>query len=110
MFDRLVAVDRCDVVVASVPSASMERIRPLAAAGRTLLFSAALSEHHAPTRNIFQFGETPLDQLARSVPALMAETDARRWFILGSDYMWPRTVGMVAHDVIQANRGTVAGE
>ncbi|UZX02887.1 ABC transporter substrate-binding protein [Arthrobacter sp. CDRTa11] len=109
LFERLVEAERCDVVVASVPSASMALIRPAALRRGTLLLSAALSEHNDVGRNVFQFGETPLDQLTSSVPGIMHSSAASNWFILGSDYVWPRSIGTVAQELIKHHRGTVAG-
>lgn len=109
-FKRLVVTERCDVVIACTSSAPMQAIRPLAIARGTLLLYAAMSEHASSGGNYFQFGETPLDQLAVSVPQLMRATNSRHWFILGSDYIWPRSIGMVANEVIEAHHGVVAGE
>jgi len=109
-FHRLAVTEHCDVIVASISSASMQAIRPGALARGTLLLSAAMSERGKSGANYFQFGETPLDQLAASVPRLMSATNSRNWFILGSDYIWPRSIGMVAHEVIERNHGSIAGE
>lgn len=109
-YEKLVEVDRCDVVIASVSSASMDAIRPRAMTSRALLLYAALSERGPQGRNFLQFGETPRDQLWRSIPSIMSATNAGNWFILGSDYVWPRSVGMVANELISQNNGRIAGE
>jgi urea transport system substrate-binding protein len=109
-FAQLTAVEGCDVVVACVSSASMQAIRPAAMARGTLVLFAAMSERSKRTSTYFQLGESPLDQLAASVPLLMRSANARNWFILGSDYVWPRSVGMVANEVIERNAGRIAGE
>jgi branched-chain amino acid transport system substrate-binding protein len=109
-FNRLTMTDECDVVVACISSASLQAIRPVALARGTLFLSAAMSEHTASGKNFFQFGETPLDQLAASVPLMMNQTNSKHWFILGSDYVWPRSIGMVANEVIEQHHGVIAGE
>jgi branched-chain amino acid transport system substrate-binding protein len=109
-FNRLTLTDECDVVVACISSASLQAIRPVALARGTLFLSAAMSEHTTSGANFFQFGETPLDQLAASVPLMMDQTNSKHWFILGSDYVWPRSIGMVANEVIEQHHGVIAGE
>ena len=109
-YERLAMIEQCDVIVACISSASLQAIRPVAIARGTLFLSAAMSEHATSGAHYFQFGETPLDQLAASVPLMMNQTNSRHWFILGSDYVWPRSVGMVANEVIGQHHGIIVGE
>ncbi len=109
-FNRLTVTENCEVVIACISSASLQAIRPVATARGTLFLAAAMSEHTPSGANFFQFGETPLDQLAASVPMMMDQTNSRHWFILGSDYVWPRSIGMVANEVIERHHGVIAGE
>ena len=109
-FNHLTVTEQCDVVVACISSASLQAIRPHAKARGTLFLAAAMSEHTPAGAHFFQFGETPLDQLAASVPLMMERTNSRHWFIIGSDYVWPRSIGMVANEVIDRHDGVIAGE
>ena len=109
-FNHLTVTEQCDVVVACISSASLQAIRPVATARGTLFLAAAMSEHSPSGVHFFQFGETPLDQLAASVPLMMEQTNSRHWFIIGSDYVWPRSIGMVANEVIDRHDGVIAGE
>ncbi len=109
-FITLADDERCDVVIAMITSASKESVRPLAVARGTLFLYAALGERGRGGPNFFQLGETPADQLWRSIPTIMRESDASNWYIVGNDYVWPRTVGMVANELIVRNNGRVAGE
>jgi urea transport system substrate-binding protein len=109
-YEQLVDVEKCDVVIASISSASMDAIRPRAMTRQALLLHAALSERGPEGKNYLQFGETPRDQLWRSIPSIMSATNAANWFILGSDYVWPRSVGMVANELIAQHNGRIAGE
>ena len=109
-FNHLTVTERCDVIVACISSASLQAIRPFAKMRGTLFLAAAMSEHTPSGENFFQFGETPLDQLAASVPLMMERTNSRHWFIIGSDYIWPRSIGMVANEVIDRHDGVITGE
>jgi branched-chain amino acid transport system substrate-binding protein len=109
-FHHLSVTERSDVIVACISSASLQAIRPVADARGTLFLAAAMSEHTPSGYNFFQFGETPLDQLAASVPLMMERTNSRHWFIIGSDYVWPRSIGMVANEIIDRHDGVITGE
>jgi branched-chain amino acid transport system substrate-binding protein len=109
-FDRLANVHRCDAVIANISSASMERVRPLVWSRGTLMLSTGPSERHDGGRTFFQLGESPADQLCTWIPRIMREEVTHNWFVLGNDYIWPRTVGAVAKDLINRHRGRVAGE
>lgn len=45
---------------------------------------------HAP--GVYFLGETPGQQLRPAVEWLIGRRGARRWFLLGNDYVWPRLV------------------
>ncbi|WP_454851312.1 ABC transporter substrate-binding protein [Promicromonospora soli] len=109
-FNRLVRVHACDVVLVNVSSATIQTIRPLAETGGTLVLNTALSERQSAAHNFLHLGESPTDQLWESIPQMMRAEDTRHWFILGNDYVWPRTVGMVANELVAHNSATVAGE
>ena len=109
-FARLISRHGCHVVIANVSSASMDQIRPIALAHDILVLNTSLSERSRGGKHFFQLGESPADQLMDTIPRLMTAHDTRNWFILGNDYVWPRTVGMVASEVIAENNGRVAGE
>ncbi len=59
---------------------------------------------------LFGFGETPLDQLHRALPRLAEETGGSRWFFVGNDYSWPRSVASTARRIVEQMGGSVAGE
>jgi urea transport system substrate-binding protein len=108
-FRRLTDVVGCDVVVAMVSSASMAAIRPAAEARGTLLLYPPANEGGPAAGRIFHFGERPHDQLAHSIPLLMAETGGKGWFLVGNDYSWPRAVFNVGRRVIENAAGVVLG-
>src|SRR5262249_31583044 len=59
---------------------------------------------------LFKLGEVPADQLNLSIPAMMSETGSRDWFIVGSDYCWPRRIGDCAREIVARSGGRVLGE
>lgn len=109
-FLRLTEDLRCEAVIAMVPSASFQALLPAARARQTLLIHSPLTEAGPSQGTVFRLGERPADQLSHSIPALMKETGARGWYIVGNDYCWPRAVGKVARRVIAESHGTLLGE
>jgi urea transport system substrate-binding protein len=104
-FRRLVTEERAAGVVAMVPSDSFRAVAPLARRRQVLLMQSPLTEGGCGGRTIFQLGERPADQLTHSIPALMAHTGATGWFVVGSDYCWPRAVAEVAGQIIHREGG-----
>ncbi|MFG1702474.1 substrate-binding domain-containing protein [Nonomuraea sp. M3C6] len=63
---------------------------------------------HAP--GVYFLGETPARQLAPGIEWLAGTRRARRWFLLGNDYIWPRLVHASARRRLHARGATVVGE
>ncbi|MGW0480909.1 substrate-binding domain-containing protein [Nonomuraea sp. NPDC003214] len=63
---------------------------------------------HAP--GVFFLGETPGRQLAPGIEWLAGARGARRWFLLGNDYVWPRLVHASARARLRAAGARVVGE
>ncbi|TDC05533.1 nitrile hydratase [Nonomuraea longispora] len=63
---------------------------------------------HAP--GVYFLGETPDRQLAPGIEWLVGTRRARRWFLLGNDYIWPRLVHANARPLLRALGATVVGE
>jgi ABC-type branched-subunit amino acid transport system substrate-binding protein len=59
---------------------------------------------------VYLAGETPGSQLRPVLRWLAGHRRARRWFLLGNDYVWPRRVNVAAHRYLTQVGATVAGE
>jgi branched-chain amino acid transport system substrate-binding protein len=108
--DRLLAGDGVHALNGNHDSRVYRAIRPsVKQAGIPYLYGV-VNEGGAEEGYLFRLGEVPSDQLAQSVPTMMQETGSRDWFIVGSDYCWPREFGKCARRVIVAAGGRVLGE
>jgi urea transport system substrate-binding protein len=58
---------------------------------------------------VFMIGETPPQQLKPSINWLAENRRARRWFLIGNDYIWPRQTHRAAERYIKATGGQVVG-
>ncbi|TDD51289.1 nitrile hydratase [Nonomuraea terrae] len=63
---------------------------------------------HAP--GVYFLGETPGRQLAPGIEWLAGARRARRWYLLGNDYIWPRLVHASARRRLHAAGAGVVGE
>ena len=70
----------------------------------------ALYEGGEHTAGVFLTSETPRDQLRPAIGLLAHERGARRWFVVGNDYVWPRRTARAAHGYARESGGAVAGE
>jgi ABC-type branched-subunit amino acid transport system substrate-binding protein len=62
------------------------------------------------TPGVFLLGETPDRQLRPVLDWLVERRRARRWFLLGNDYVWPRRVHAAAHRYLRRAGGRVVAE
>jgi urea transport system substrate-binding protein len=59
---------------------------------------------------VFMVGETPDLQLQPPIHWLAERRGARRWYLIGNDYVWPRVSHRAARRYVAAAGGTVVGE
>jgi len=59
---------------------------------------------------VFAIGETPEQQLRPAIAWLAERRRARRWYLIGNDYVWPRLSNAAAKRYIAASGGDIVGE
>ncbi|MGY1827707.1 MULTISPECIES: ABC transporter substrate-binding protein [unclassified Blastococcus] len=63
-----------------------------------------------PRPGVLRTGASPAGQHAAALSWLVAHRRARRWVLLGTDYVWPRAVHRAAHRALGAAGARVVGE
>lgn len=107
---RMVGQLRCDVVITSVSSASLQNVRSAAVGAGALVLNTAMAERHrGRQQNFIDLGESPLEQLLPSIPRITTDSGASNWYLVGNDYVWPRTVSRLAARLIAEGGGRVQG-
>lgn len=91
--------------ISSVRQAVAPRI-----AGRVPYVYTALYEGGERTDGVFMTSETPDTQLFPAMRLLGRERTARRWYVVGNDYVWPRRTARAAHRFAATNGLHVVGE
>ena len=81
-----------------------------AVGGRLPYVYNALYEGGERTPDLFAIGETAPRQLTGSIEWLARREGARRWALIGSDYVWPRAVHEIARRVVAENGGEIVDE
>ncbi len=59
---------------------------------------------------VFLVGETPSLQLKPAIAWLVANRHAKRWYLVGNDYVWPRVSHHAARRYVAACGGEIMGE
>ena len=69
-----------------------------------------LYEGGETTPGVFCIGETPSMQLLPASKGLSDRYNLKRWYLVGNDYVWPRTSHAVFRKSLGAGDGVVCGE
>ncbi|MEG4224627.1 urea ABC transporter substrate-binding protein [Microcoleus sp. N9_B2] len=97
------------VVFGCWTSASRKAVQPAFDQGKGLLFYPVQYEGLEQCPNIFYTGAAPNQQIVPGVNYLLAQ-GKRKIFLLGSDYIFPRTANRIVKAQLAAQGGELAGE
>nr|WP_237357802.1 urea ABC transporter substrate-binding protein [Piscinibacter gummiphilus] len=94
---QLISQDEVVVMFGGWTSVSRKSIRPVVEELNGLLFYPAQYEGEAPSRNVFYTGAAPNQQAIPAVEYLMSKAGggAKRFVLLGTDYVYPRTTNKI---------------
>lgn len=106
---RLIEEEHVEVVFGCWTSASRKTVRPIFEAADHLLFYPVQYEGLETSPNIFYTGASPNQQIIPSVK-WACDKIGKRFFLVGSDYVFPRTANAIIRDQVQALRGEIVGE
>jgi urea transport system substrate-binding protein len=93
----LLTKERVAVVFGCWTAASRKAVLPVFEQMNGLLYYPAQSEGEEASRNIFYTGAVPNQQAIPAVRYLMSKEggEVRRWVLLGTDYVFPRTTNRI---------------
>lgn len=107
--ERLINDYNVAVVFGGWTSDSRKAMLPVFEQADHLLFYPVQYEGREQSRNIFYFGATPNQQVDPGIHWLI-ENSSTDFFLIGSDYVYPRTVNAIIETQIDTLGGRVVGK
>jgi urea transport system substrate-binding protein len=94
---QLISQDKCAVTFGCWTSVSRKSVLPVFEELNGLLFYPVQYEGEELSKNVFYTGAAPNQQAIPAVEYLMGKGggNAKRWFLLGTDYVYPRTTNKI---------------
>jgi urea transport system substrate-binding protein len=107
--NKLIRQDRVAAIFGCYTSASRKACLPIFEQFNHLLWYPATYEGQECSKNIFYAGSVPNQQIEPSVEWLL-KNQGKDFFLLGSDYVYPRTVNFIIKEKLKTLNGRVLGE
>ena len=107
---KLLINDRCAAVFGCWTSASRKAVLPVFEKENGLLYYPTFYEGLEQSKNVIYTGQEATQQILYSLDWAKAEKKAKTFFLIGSDYIWPRTSMKIARKHIENfQKGKVVG-
>ena len=108
---KLLINDHCAAVFGCWTSASRKAVLPVFEKENGLLYYPTFYEGLEQSKNVFYTGQEATQQILYSLEWAKNEKKAKTFFLIGSDYIWPRTSMKIARKHIENfQKGKVVGE
>lgn len=107
--EKLITEEKVPVIFGCWTSASRKSVKPVVEKHKSLLMYPLQYEGLEQSPNIIYTGATPNQQI---IPAIIWATRSlgKKFFLVGSDYVFPQSAHAIMKDCIAAQEGTVVGE
>lgn len=107
---RLLQQECVAAVFGGWTSASRKAMLPVFEGNDALLFYPVQYEGLESSKNIFYTGATTNQQIIPALDYLKNEEDVQKLFLVGSDYVFPRTANMIIRQYAEAHGIEIVGE
>jgi urea transport system substrate-binding protein len=108
---KLLVNDRVAAVFGCWTSASRKAVLPVFEKENGLLYYPTFYEGLEQSKNVFYTGQEATQQIIAGLDWLHKTKGAKTFFLIGSDYIWPRTSNKIARKHIEnVLKGKVVGE
>ena len=98
---ELINDQKVDVIFGCWTSASRKTVLPVVEAANHLLVYPMAYEGLEQSPNVIYVGAAPNQQIIPAVQWAASNLEAKRFMLVGSDYIWPRCVNAIAGDQIR---------
>ncbi|WP_373480155.1 urea ABC transporter substrate-binding protein [Geminocystis sp.] len=106
---KLIDQDKVATVFGCWTSASRQAVKPVFESKNHMLWYPVQYEGQECSKNIFYTGAAPNQQIEPAVDWLL-ENKGKEFFLVGSDYVFPRTANTIIKAQLEAKGGKVVGE
>jgi urea transport system substrate-binding protein len=106
---KLIDQDKVAVVFGCWTSASRKAVLPVFEQKDHMLWYPLQYEGQECSKNVFYTGATPNQQIEPAVDWLL-ENKGKKFFLVGSDYVFPRTANTIIKEQLKAKGGETVGE
>lgn len=107
---KLIDQDKVSVIFGCWTSASRKAVLPVFESKNHMLWYPVQYEGQECSKNIFYTGAAPNQQIEPSVDWLLEQYKGQPFFLVGSDYVFPRTANTIIKAQLEAKGGKVVGE
>src|SRR6478736_8512732 len=108
---KLLVNDKVACVMGCWTSASRKAVLPVFEKENGMLYYPTFYEGLEQSKNVFYTGQEATQQILASLDWVHKEKGAKSFYLIGSDYIWPRTSMKIARKHIEnVLKGTVVGE
>ena len=107
--NKLIDQDQVVTVFGCWTSASRKSVLPVFESKNHMLWYPVQYEGQECSKNIFYTGAAPNQQIEPAVNWLL-ENKGKEFFLVGSDYVFPRTANTIIKEQLKAKGGTTIGE
>ena len=108
---KLLANDRVAAIFGCWTSASRKAVLPVVEKENGLLYYPTFYEGLEQSKNVIYTGQEATQQILAGLDWVVREKKAKSFFLVGSDYIWPRTSNKIARKHIEnVIKGQVVGE
>ncbi|MWB77416.1 transporter substrate-binding protein [Pseudooceanicola sp. 216_PA32_1] len=102
---KLVIRDRVPTVFGSYTSASRKAVLPVFEKRNSMYFYPTYYEGFECSKNVVYTGAVPNQQLSNFIPWIINTLGKKKFFIVGSNYIYPREMAKVSKILIEQNGG-----
>lgn len=102
---KLVLSDRVPTVFGCYTSASRKAVLPVFERRNNMLFYPTYYEGFECSKNVVYTGAVPNQQLSNLIPWIINTLGKKKFFIVGSNYIYPREMSKVSKILIEQNGG-----
>ncbi|MEJ1962542.1 MAG: urea ABC transporter substrate-binding protein [Gammaproteobacteria bacterium] len=108
---KLLVQDKVAAVFGCWTSASRKAVLPVFEKENGLLYYPTFYEGLEQSKNVFYTGQEATQQILAGLDWIAKEKNAKTFYLVGSDYIWPRTSNKIARKHIEnVLHGKVVGE